>query len=121
MLELLAELKLGTAILTQGINSLSGGEKQRIALMQAMLASPEVMLVDEPTSALDPRSEERVAAVLASLKGVVSLVVVSHSIHLLDIADEVILMAGGRIVERRSSIDAGQFMRFLETEEAEDG
>ncbi len=81
--------------------TLSGGQKQRVAIARALAMQPKVMLFDEPTSALDP---EMVGEVLAVMKQLASegmtMVVVTHEMAFArDVADRVIFMADGRVVE----------------------
>jgi ABC-type bacteriocin/lantibiotic exporter with double-glycine peptidase domain len=121
LLELFARLGLASNMLESDVSRLSGGEKQRIALARAVLLEPKTLLADEPTSALDPLSEERVIETLTRFKESASLIVVSHSTRFLDIADEIILMSGGKVVDRRSSIDAVQFRQFLKEEDNSNG
>ncbi len=82
-------------------NQLSGGQKQRVAIVRALAMNPEVMLFDEPTSALDP---EMVGEVLAVMKGLaqegMTMVVVTHEMGFAkEVADRVVFMADGNIVE----------------------
>lgn len=86
---------------------LSGGQKQRIAIVRALAMSPDVMLFDEPTSALDP---EMVGEVLDVMKKMASqgmtMVVVTHEMGFArEVADRVIFMDGGEIVEEGSPED----------------
>ncbi|HOP57691.1 MAG TPA: amino acid ABC transporter ATP-binding protein [Bacillota bacterium] len=83
---------------------LSGGEKQRVALARAMVLSPDVMLFDEPTSALDP---EKVNEVLDEIKklthiGLTNIIVTHEMGFAREVADEVIFMDEGRIIETGS-------------------
>jgi molybdate transport system ATP-binding protein len=121
MTALLSELGIGSAMLERGIEHLSGGEKQRVALVRALLPGPSVLLTDEPTSALDPLSEDKVINMLRRLKESISLIVVSHSTRFLDMADEIVLISGGRITDRRPEIDEAEFREFLEREENSGG
>ncbi len=81
---------------------LSGGQKQRVAIARALAMDPKVMLFDEPTSALDP---ERVGEVLAVMKGLaeqsITMLVATHEMGFArEVADKVIFMDGGLIVEQ---------------------
>ena len=87
-------------LLKRDISQLSGGEKQRIALGRALLASPKLLLMDEPLSSLDQRLKERILPYLKAIRieFTVPMIYVSHSreeIALL--CDEVLEMANGRI------------------------
>ncbi|MGX7677899.1 amino acid ABC transporter ATP-binding protein [Jatrophihabitans sp. DSM 45814] len=81
---------------------LSGGQQQRVAIARALALRPGVILFDEPTSALDP---ERVGEVLAVIKDLATtgttLVVVTHEIGFArEVADQVVFVDAGRIVEQ---------------------
>lgn len=81
---------------------LSGGQQQRVAIARALALRPGVILFDEPTSALDPELVGEVLAVIKSLAGSgTTLLVVTHEIGFArEIADRVVFMDGGRIVEQ---------------------
>ena len=81
--------------------SLSGGEQQRVAIARALAMHPRVLLFDEPTSALDPK---RAASLRSLLRSFVerghTMVIVSHSIgFLIGLADNLLYMEGGEVVE----------------------
>lgn len=81
---------------------LSGGQQQRVGIARALAMEPKVMLFDEPTSALDP---ELIGEVLKVMKNVASegmtMVVVSHEMDFArEVANEVIFMDDGKILER---------------------
>ncbi|MGJ7530360.1 amino acid ABC transporter ATP-binding protein [Variovorax sp. GB1P17] len=80
---------------------LSGGQKQRVAIARALAMSPEVILFDEPTSALDPELRGEVLKVMRDLadKGMTMLVVTHETKFAKDVADRIIFMEGGVIVE----------------------
>ena len=83
-------------------NQLSGGQQQRIAIVRALCMDPEIMLFDEPTSALDP---EMVGDVLDVMKGLakdgMTMAVVTHEMGFArEVADRVIFMDAGRIIEQ---------------------
>ncbi len=81
---------------------LSGGQQQRVAIARALALRPKVLLFDEPTSALDPELVEEVLAVIRSLtRAGTTLVIVTHEISFArDVADTVVFMDQGRIVEQ---------------------
>ena len=82
-------------------NMLSGGQKQRIAIVRALAMEPEVMLFDEPTSALDPEMVGEVLDLMRQLAhNGMTMVVVTHEMGFArEVADRVIFMDSGAIVE----------------------
>ncbi|MBF8221219.1 energy-coupling factor ABC transporter ATP-binding protein [Halomonas sp. 328] len=95
---------------------LSGGEQQRLALARAWLLRPQVLFLDEPTAALDPAAIKAVeAAVLDFHRRGTRIVMTSHDLHQARrLADEVILLNGGRLVEQS---DAATFFREPRSDE----
>lgn len=83
-------------------NSLSGGQKQRVAIARALAMEPDIMLFDEPTSALDPEMVGDVLEVMQQLaKEGMTMVVVTHEMGFAkSVADRVIFMDGGYILEQ---------------------
>ena len=85
-------------------NMLSGGQKQRIAIVRALAMDPEVMLFDEPTSALDPEMVGEVLDLMRDLaKDGMTMAVVTHEMGFArEVADRVVFMAEGKILEEGS-------------------
>lgn len=81
---------------------LSGGQQQRVAIARALAMNPEVMLFDEATSALDPELVRDVLGVMRDLaREGMTMIVVTHEMQFArDVADRVIFMDGGVIVEQ---------------------
>jgi polar amino acid transport system ATP-binding protein len=80
---------------------LSGGQQQRVAIARALAMEPKLMLFDEPTSALDPELVGEVLAVMKQLAGDgMTMIVVTHEIGFArEVADTVVFMDGGVVVE----------------------
>ena len=86
---------------------LSGGQQQRAAIARALCMEPKIMLFDEPTSALDPEMIKEVLDVMVELaKGGMTMIVVTHEMGFAkEVADQMIFMDEGMIVEKASTKD----------------
>jgi len=86
---------------------LSGGQQQRAAIARALCMKPKIMLFDEPTSALDPEMIKEVLDVMVELaKGGMTMIVVTHEMGFAkEVADQMIFMDEGMIVEKASTKD----------------
>ncbi|QAA30295.1 amino acid ABC transporter ATP-binding protein [Clostridium manihotivorum] len=99
--ELLEKVGLGSKA-NEYPDRLSGGQKQRVAIARALAMNPEILLFDEPTSALDPEMVGEVLQVMKELANEgMTMVVVTHEMGFArEVADRVIFMDGGYIVEQ---------------------
>ena len=79
---------------------LSGGEKQRVAIARMLLKKPRLMVFDEATSALDTATEKEIQAELAEVSRGHTTLIVAHRLSTVVDADEILVLDGGRIVER---------------------
>ena len=86
---------------------LSGGQQQRCALARALCMKPKIMLFDEPTSALDPEMIKEVLDAMVDLaKAGMTMIVVTHEMGFAkEVADNMIFMDEGRIVEKAKTKD----------------
>lgn len=82
----------------EGGRSLSGGQRQAVALARALIRRPRILFLDEPTSALDLRSEAEFAERLAQLGPDMTLIISTHRVSLLQMVDRLIVFDQGRIV-----------------------
>ncbi len=82
-------------------SALSGGQQQRVAIARALAIRPEILFFDEPTSALDPELTGEVLRVIRDLAAErMTMLIVTHEIEFaLGVADQVVFMDGGYIVE----------------------
>ncbi|QOC90677.1 ABC transporter ATP-binding protein [Micromonospora craniellae] len=88
-----------------GGGSLSGGERQRLTIARAILSGAPVVVLDEATAALDPDSEAAVQDALAGLADGKTVIVIAHRLHTIVGADQILVLDGGRLVERGSHDD----------------
>jgi subfamily B ATP-binding cassette protein MsbA len=87
------------AVLGARGEGLSGGQKQRIALARAIVCKPDLLILDEATNAVDNVTETAIQETIASLARTCTIVIIAHRMSTLRLANRVIVMADGRIVE----------------------
>lgn len=102
--ETLVKVGIGDALsrLKSYPHEVSGGQLQRVMIAMALVASPEVLLCDEPTTALDVTTQAQVLELLRKLNEDLGLTVViaTHDVDVIaDIADRLVVMYGGKVVE----------------------
>ncbi|WP_286939347.1 ABCB family ABC transporter ATP-binding protein/permease [Achromobacter sp. UBA4530] len=115
----------GTMVGERGLK-LSGGEKQRVAIARTILKNPAIFLFDEATSALDTHTEREIQANLREVSQGRSTLIIAHRLSTVADADEIIVLADGRIVERgrhpqllaQAGIYAGMWARQQESARA---
>ncbi|RLF85645.1 ABC transporter ATP-binding protein [Thermococci archaeon] len=79
--------------------TLSGGQRQRIALARALLLEPKILLLDDPVSNLDAETEEKLVGDLKDILEGKTALIVSQRLSMVKLADRVIVMVDGRVVE----------------------
>lgn len=119
IVERLAEqVQIPSSMIDRDVETLSIGEKQRVALARLLATNPEVVLLDEPTSALDPSYTESIENLVKAIVRQMSLTVimVTHNPEqALRIGGETILMVAGRLVE------SGPCERVIKDPQTEEG
>ncbi len=85
---------------SEGGVSLSGGEKQRIALARAFLRNTPILILDEPTSALDVQTEAKIFKAVATYSAGRTVFIISHRLSTIRHADMIISIKDGKIVEK---------------------
>lgn len=93
--------------------TLSAGERQRIAIARALLRDPALLILDEPTASLDPASEAAVSVALARVMEGRTTLLITHRHALIEMADQVIVLQRGRVLEQgapQDLISAGGYL-----------
>lgn len=82
--------------------SLSGGQRQRIALARAVIRQPQLLILDDATSAVDPSVEQAILAGLREASSGTTVLVVAYRMATILLADEVVYLEGGRVIDHGS-------------------
>lgn len=85
------------------VKTLSGGQKQKIAIARCLINEPEILIFDEPTSALDPESTRDILNIIKSIIVNKTTIIVTHEMEFAkNISDEIIFMENGKVVQQGS-------------------
>jgi len=93
-------------VVGQAGQRLSGGQRQRIALARAILRKPEILILDESTSQIDMASELQIRETLQSMKGQMTIIIITHREALIALADDVYHMKDGFLIAPANSVAA---------------
>ena len=87
-------------MLGEGGATVSGGEKQRISIARALLKDAPIVLLDEATANVDPENEDELQAAIEELTRRKTVVMIAHRLKTVRHADQILVLDGGRIVQR---------------------
>ncbi len=91
--------------------SLSGGQRQRIAIARAILTEPRILILDDATSSVDARMEEEIRTALKEVMAGRTTVIISHRLSTISLADQVVLVDGGRVADTGTHLQLVQSCR----------
>jgi ATP-binding cassette subfamily B protein len=80
--------------------TLSGGQRQRVAIARALIADPRILILDDATSSVDARTEAAITDGLREVMAGRTTFIVAHRLSTISLAEEIVVMDGGRIVDR---------------------
>jgi ABC-type multidrug transport system fused ATPase/permease subunit len=80
--------------------TLSGGQRQRVAIARALLADPRILILDDATSSVDATTEAAIKAGLQEAMSGRTTFIIAHRLSTVSLADEIVVLDGGRIVDR---------------------
>jgi ABC-type multidrug transport system fused ATPase/permease subunit len=89
----------GTRVGERGL-TLSGGQRQRVAIARALLADPRILILDDATSSVDATTEAAIKAGLREAMSGRTTFIIAHRLSTISLADEIVVMDAGRIVDR---------------------
>ena len=111
--------RVGIADLRErSISSLSGGQRQKVAIASIIALKPKILLLDEPTGELDPRSSRQVFSLLKELneeQGITVIIIEQKIMLLCEFARQLAVLSGGRIVRQGDTRDVLAHSEELET------
>lgn len=102
-------------------SKLSGGQRQKLAIVRAILSKPEYLILDEPTASLDILSTNEIVSTIHKLHGEMTIVIVAHHAQLIQDADNIVILSKNQAVVEGSHEDliSNQYYQKLMNEEME--
>ncbi|MEQ8153437.1 MAG: ATP-binding cassette domain-containing protein [Clostridiaceae bacterium] len=128
--ELLKKVNLGLEDkLHTKVGLLSGGQRQALTLLMAVMSNPKILLLDEHTAALDPKTSEKIMEITREIvkeKGITTLMVTHNLNHAISSGNRLIMMHGGKVVidvqgEEKQSLDTDKLIGLFEKVHVKDG
>jgi len=83
----------------EGGSNLSGGQVQRLLLARALFRKPSILILDEATSSLDTKTDKQINEVLKDIKGESTIIIVTHKLNNLNLANKIAFLKDGRLLE----------------------
>ena len=100
-------------VIGEGGGTLSGGEKQRISIARAILKDAPIIILDEATASVDPENEVELQAAIDALTHDKTIVMIAHRLKTVRHAEQILVLSGGKIVQRGTHEQLLQEKRHL--------
>lgn len=112
-------------VVGEGGGTLSGGEKQRIAIARAILKNAPIIILDEATASIDPENEHLIQQAISELTRGKTIITIAHRLATIQNADQILVVADGRIAEHGTHAELvqqdGLYRRFTAIREQAEG
>ena len=105
-----------TVIGERGI-TLSGGQRQRVAIARALVVDPRILILDDATASVDATTESKIREGLREAMRGRTTIIIAHRLSTIALADEIVVLDGGRVVFHGSQADARTNDVYREIEE----
>ena len=108
-------------VVGEGGGSLSGGEKQRIAIARAILKDAPIIILDEATASVDPENEDLLQAAIGALTHDKTIIMIAHRLKTVRHADQILVLNDGKILQQGTheqlADQEGLYKEFLQARE----
>ena len=112
-------------VVGEGGGTLSGGEKQRIAIARAILKNAPIIILDEATASIDPENEHLIQQAISELTRGKTIITIAHRLATIQNADQILVVADSRIAEHGTHAELvqqdGLYRRFTAIREQAEG
>ena len=112
-------------VIGEGGSSLSGGEKQRISIVRAMLKDAPIAILDEATASIDPENEHLIQEAISALTHGKTIITIAHRLATIENADQILVIDGGTVAQRGTHKELlqqeGTYKKFIQIREQAEG
>lgn len=112
-------------VIGEGVDTLSGGEKQRISIARAILKDAPIIILDEVTVSVDPENEHLIQGVLSELTRGKTVITIAHRLATIENANQILVVEDGKIVQAGThselTKEKGLYRRFVKVRQKAEG
>ena len=112
-------------VIGEGGGTLSGGEKQRIAIARAILKDAPIIILDEATASIDPENEQEIQQAISALVQGKTMITIAHRLATIEQAEQILVVDEGRIVQKGTHTELinqpGLYQQFIAIRQQAEG